>query len=424
MERNLSAKKTIFLPYLVCFSAALFFAYELMQLHMMNALSFFIMKDLDMTATNFGNLCSTYLLADVIFLLPAGIILDRFSVRKVILSGLAFCLLGTLGLAFAQNFPQASIAHFLSGIGNAFSLLSCIMLVSKWFALEKQAFIIGLIVTIGMLGGVLAQVPFSLLAQSLTWRTTLWIDFMLGSVIFGLIYLFVQDQPEGGSKTEKKLPPPFWQGIFKSFNKQNIHCGLYTSLMNMPLMVLGAVFGTLFLTEVHQLSLSSSSFVASMICMGTIIGSPLYGYLSDKMIPRKSWMYLGAFLSLSIMMTITMIPPTSTFILATLFFLLGLFSSAQILSYPIITETSPKELTGTSMGIAAVIIMGLPMLIAPLMGLLLDNGASSSLEGSTRTYDKNAFIYAFSLLSIGFILAFLSTYFIREKKDLLYGNLA
>src|SRR5665647_2746589 len=51
-------------------------------------------EHLNLNGTSFGNLCATYLLADVIFLLPAGIILDRFSVKKVILAALSCCVLG------------------------------------------------------------------------------------------------------------------------------------------------------------------------------------------------------------------------------------------------------------------------------------------------------------------------------------------
>ena len=85
--------KQSILPWIVCFSASLFFAYELLQLHVMNAIAPMLMRDLALNATQFGGLSATYLLADVIFLLPAGIILDRFSVRKVILVALFLCVI-------------------------------------------------------------------------------------------------------------------------------------------------------------------------------------------------------------------------------------------------------------------------------------------------------------------------------------------
>ena len=58
--------------WLVCLVAAYFFSYELVQLHMLNAISPMLMKDLNLSTTDFSALCSTYLLADVIFLIQIG----------------------------------------------------------------------------------------------------------------------------------------------------------------------------------------------------------------------------------------------------------------------------------------------------------------------------------------------------------------
>jgi MFS family permease len=408
-------------PYLICFSAALFFAYELIQMHMMNAISPFLIKDLGLNGTSFGNLCATYLLADVIFLLPAGIILDRFSTRKVILFAMVLCILGTIGFSFSQNLLTASISHFLSGIGNAFCFLPCLMLVSRWFPSHKQAFIVGMVVTIGMLGGVVAQSPFSLLAQTFSWRAALWIDASFGIFVLGLVYMFVQDSPkEVEKRRDHRVDISFWAGIKEAvFNLQNIYAGIYTSLTNLPLMVLGAVWGSLFLTQIHGISLSHASFIVSMICMGTIVGSPLYGFLSDSTSLRRPWMLLGALFSFIVMLAILLLPHPTESILTLLFFLLGLFSSSQILGYPVITENNPPYLTGTSMGVAAVIIMGLPMLAQPISGMLLDAGWDGKTIGGTPLYTISSYLSAFSIFPIGFAISFIAAFFIREKTPVL-----
>ncbi len=401
------------LPYLVCFSASLFFAYELVQFHMMNAISPYLMKDLNMGATSFGQLCATYLLADVIFLLPAGIILDRFSTRKVILTALLCCIVGTFGFSFAHNFKEAALCHFLSGIGNAFCFLSCMMLIARWFSKEKQALIIGLVITMGMLGAVFAQYPVTIIAEAFSWRSALIADAGIGLGIFALIYLFVHDGPKLDSKD---FSLPFWEGVKRSvLNLQNILCGLYTCFMNMPLMVLSAVWGSLFLSQVHGVPLAKASFISGMIGVGTIIGSPLYGYLASKTQNKKSWMTFGAVTSIFFMILIMFLPHPSEMLLTSLFFLLGLATSSQVLGYPLITENSPKELTGTSMGIAAVIIMGLPMLFQPLSGYLLDLNWQGTMQNSAPLYSHINYIIAFALFPIGFAASFLTTYFIKES---------
>lgn len=409
-----SWKRTI-LPWVVCFSASLFFAYELLQLHVMNAISPMLIRDLNLSATDFGFLSSTYLIADVIFLLPAGMLLDRFSVRKVILSALFFCLIGTAGFAKATSLNFAAGCHFLSGIGNAFCFLSCIMLISRWFPKERQAFIVGLMITIGMLGGVVAQLPFSLLAQTLTWRAALMIDAAIGVVLFAIIFAFVKDAPTKVIKKKEK-GIPFLVGLKRSIlNIHNISCGFYTCLMNLPLMIISAVWGTLFLTQVHHIPLTNASFIISMICMGTIVGSPIYGWISDRLQRRKALMFFGGLSSTIIFMLILLLPYPSEGMFTLLFFALGFLTSSQTLGYPLITENNPKELTGTSMGVAAVIIMGFPALIQPLSGKLLDLSWDGTMVSGAPLYSASDFRLAFLIFPIGFLAALFALARIRER---------
>ncbi len=385
--------------YVICFVAALFFAYELVQFHMMNAISSVLMRDLHMTATEFGQLCATYLLADVIFLLPAGMLLDRFSIRKVILVALTLCIGGTIGFSFAMTGTQASLCHFLSGIGNAFCVLPCMMLVARLFPQEKHATMMGLVVTIGMMGAFLAQYPVSLLAHLFTWRAALLLDGAAGLVLLGAIYALIPDTER------RKTDLVVWPCI----NRQNLLCGLYTSLMNMPLMVLGAVWGCLFLTQVHGMAWHTAAFTVSLISMGTIVGSPLVGLFQQ----RRQVMAIGALLAFVIMVLIMWLPKAP---FALLFFLLGLVTSTQILGYPLITDHSPQALTGTSMGVAAVVIMGLPMLVQPLSGFLLDLNWAHTMQDGAPLYTHANFITAFSLFPLGFVIALLSLPFIMERK--------
>src|SRR5689334_404568 len=80
--RNLDNTDTSKLAWLVCFVGSLFFFYEFIQMNMFNAINTHLMHDFNLDAAELGSLSATYFLANVAFLLPAGIILDRFSTRK------------------------------------------------------------------------------------------------------------------------------------------------------------------------------------------------------------------------------------------------------------------------------------------------------------------------------------------------------
>ena len=231
-----------------------------------------------------------------------------------------------------------------------------------------------------------------------------------------LLSLPFKDAPKPVEKVEA-VQIPFWEGFKKAvFNIHNISCGFYTCMMNLPLMIISAVWGTLFLTQVHQIPITNASLIVSMICMGTIVGSPLFGWLSDKLEKRRSLMAFGGISSLILFMVILWMKHPSEGMLTTLFFLLGFLTSTQALGYPAITEHSPKELTGTSMGIAALIIMGVPALIQPLSGRLLDMGWDGTMVDGAPLYSAANFQTAFLIFPIGFAAALLTLTKIKGRK--------
>jgi MFS family permease len=97
----------------------------------------------------------------------------------------------------------------------------------------------------------------------------------------------------------------------------------------------------------------------------------------------------------------------------TLFFLLGFFSASQVLGYPMITDHAPKHLKGTSMGVAALIIMGLAFVGQPLTGFLMDTA------GSGEGYN---FHYALLLFPLGFLISLGAAFSLKEPSYHLASN--
>lgn len=402
--------------FFICFIAALFFSYELVQLHMLNALSPHIMKDLSLNATELSVLSSAYLLADVLFLIPAGLIIDKLSLRKVLLGALGFCILGTIGFAFSTNLTQASIAHFFSGIGNAFCFLSCMILANSWFK-DKSTFVMSFMVTIGLLGAVVAQVPFSLLAEKFSWRNALIIDAVIGFVIWILNYTFVYDPNE----KEKKAKAGGWDFKNLAFQlkagcqvKETWLCGFYTGLMNLPLMIISAMVGNLFLIQVHGFTETKASFAISMISLGTIIGSSFFGWVSEKIGSKKKLMVFGAIFSCLMFVSLLFFKTVSTSFISTIFFLIGFLSATQVLGYPMIADAAPQEAKGTAMGVSALIIMGIAFVLQPVTGLLLD----MNHHGASGIYTHQDFVRAFMLFPLAFFISIILALRLKEKSKI------
>lgn len=402
--------------WIVCFSAAFFFFYEFIQMNMFNAISTNLMQTFHITGDKLGVLSSTYFYADVLFLFPAGILLDRVSTRKLILTALGVCVVSTYLFATAQTFWFAAFCHFFSGVGAAFCFLSCMMLASRWFPPKQLALATGLIVTFAMAGGAIAQTPFEILTQHVGWRSAVLINGMIGTAIFVLIWMFVADKPSipelDYSKelvvTEK---PSFWASIRLALaNPQNWYCGLYTSLLNLPLMVLGALWGSLFLQQMHSFSATQATTISSMLFIGTIVGSPAFGAMSDRMGRRRFPMLFGAVASLICIGLLLYIQQLNFIDAIILFYFIGFFTSSQIVSYPVISENNRKAITGTSLGLASVLIMGGAGVSQQIFGYLIDLKWNHVVKNGIPIYSHANFDLALKIfpltILIGLILAF------------------
>ena len=174
--------------WVVCMVASLFFFYEFIQMNMFNAISESLMQAFAINATGLSRMSAFYFVANVIFLFPAGALLDRFSSRAVILTSLLVCIVGTGLFATAYSYNAATFYRFLTGIGSAFCFLSVIRLATRWFHPKQLAFVIGMVVTVAMLGGVVAQKPLSLLVAALGWRNAIFVDAGIGFFILLAIF--------------------------------------------------------------------------------------------------------------------------------------------------------------------------------------------------------------------------------------------
>lgn len=397
--------------WLICLSAGLFFFYEFFQLNLFDVINQYLRNDFQIDASQLSWMSSSYVWANTLFLLPAGVILDRFSVRRVILTAMFICIAGTIGFGLTHSFFWAFTFHFLTGIGNAFCFLSCVVLAARWFPPRRQALVIGCIVTLAFFGGMMAHTPMAYLNEQFGWRQAMMIDGGLGAILLLWLFYIIQDRPSierfQSALPAEPLLPAFVQALK---NRQNWLCGLYTSCLNLPIMVFGALWGASYLQTVHHLSAISSSNVVSCLFIGSMIGCPLVGWVSDSMGRRKAPMFIGGTLTLLAFMPLFIVTSLSSFSLSLIFFAIGFVSSAQVISYPCIAESNRATSTGAATGIASVIIMGVGGVGQVVFGQLMQVHAGLA----SQNYNAFDFQFALWMFPVATVVALLGLIATRE----------
>lgn len=406
--------------WIVCFTAALFFFYEFIQMNMFNVLSGDLLNAFNISAEQLGVLSAYCFYATIVFLLPAGQMLDRYSTKKIILIALGICVLGTAGLSMTSSLAWAHLFRFMAGIGSAFCFLSSVRLASRWFHPRRLALVVGLIVTMAMTGGMVAQTPLSLLNQYLGWRHTILSVAGLGAFILFLVLLFVQDYPKEAKNQHQEQKASikemgYWSSMFRAYlNLQNWLGGLYTSLLNLPIVILGSLWGGLYLQQVYHFSASLSASITSTLFLGAIIGCPIAGWLSDKIGLRRMPMIVGALLSLATILILLYLPHLTATELMLGFFTLGFVTSAQVISYPTIAESNSPALTAMSVSIISISTQIGFAVFQPAFGKILDQFWNGVKVNGVPVYSAESYHAAMIILPISFVIALIAAIFMKE----------
>lgn len=395
--------------------ASLFFFYQFLQISMFNSLNEFIQADLHLSLSQLGYLSSSYFFASLLSLIPAGIVLDHYSTRNTITYAIGGSAILLFILAQTDSLLVACVVRFLSGICGAFCFLSPVRLASRWFSSSELAFVVGIIVAVGLFGGVVAQSPILHLIYLFNWRITLWIIASVGLFLALLVRLFVIDYPKGISPSSTVK---HFSNYFESFTRvistwRNWLVGLYISLMNIPILVLGAMWGDRYITSAYHVNGFVAAEACSMLFWGMIIGSPIIGRLSDKFHSRTEIMLLTACgLTLLYGLLLTTFTHNIVFI-CMLLFLIGAFSSGQILGYPYIAEINPSKYTATAEGLASMIMIS-GGLLQSLFGWLVE--FASNVNVMTNTLNASTYRYAILILPVTSAIALLTTLFLKRTE--------
>lgn len=396
--------KSLLSPWVICFTASFLFFYSFIQGTMFASIADNIMHDFHIQADGMTYLSSSYYVSNVIFLFVAGILLDRFSTKKMILLAMLFCVISTFIFAYADSFYLALFCRFVTGIGSAFCFIGPIRIASRWFPPKRMALVTGAIVTMAMTGGMLAQYPLTKLVALVGWREALLVVAWLGVGMFIVMIFCIKDKPGSMTlQTEKKIS--VLSAARQAYlNPQTLFAAAYASVMNMAVAVFGAMMGSLYLMQRLGVGKEDAAMVNSMLFLGAIVGGPVIGWCSDKMGLRILPMKLGAVLSLLVFLLVLYVP-VSLGAMAVLFFLLGFFTAAQVISYALVAESNSPVMTATAVSTVSILTQGGYIVYQNLFSmLLLWNGGMQMTDG-VPIYSLGDYQTAAIIFPLGLILA-------------------
>lgn len=392
--------------------AILYFFFTIIQLSMFNTLSPHLLRDFSLSSTGLGWLSSIYLYTLVVVLLPTGVLVDRYLTRRPALISLLLAATGCLIFAYHPGLTTAAIYRVTGGIGNGFAFV-CAMRVSNYWFPNKKALASSLAVSLGLLGGMVTGAPLAHFIESTTWQFAMMANAFTGITLFVLLALFLKNHPSEHTEGET-ISFNDVKGVVK--NTQNLLCGLYTGCLNTALFVLAALWGNLYLTQRFGLSTLDAATVTSMIFLGTIIGSPLCGTLSDRLGKRKLPMVIGGIASIASFCLIIFAGNLSFYSLIALFLVLGFTTSTQVISYPTIAESNPIRLISTATSLAAMLIDLVAGILQVMLGWILTWHWDGRMHNSVPIYTAHNWHMALYVVLFVFCFGLACVLRVRETQ--------
>src|SRR5439155_1703279 len=122
-----------------------------------------LMHDFNTTAAIVGLLSATYFYAYAGLMIPAGLCIDAFGVRRVVSAGGLVMGFGTVAMGLAATPWALFAARFAVGLGAATTFIGALKVAATWFPPGRFGFLSAVTATVGFMGALASTAPLALL---------------------------------------------------------------------------------------------------------------------------------------------------------------------------------------------------------------------------------------------------------------------
>ena len=334
-----------------------------------------IMKDFAITAFSASILNSVYYYMYVGFQIPAGFIMDHQGPRRLLFVGSFICCAGCILFSLTSSYALAIFIRIIMGGAASFAFLGVLYLIREWFSAEKQALLVAITENISMVASIRAVFLLGIILHRFDWRVCMQIYGLYFLVMAIGCGLFIKNDNPEKIKTKHLSRPTlsFSSSLMTVFRDKTAWLnGIYAGLMYTVVTVFVALWAIPFLMIHLGLTSIDASKVSLCLLIGTLIGCPVFGWLSQKFQVRRAFLMGSGFSSAVLLGFILYWPHVSILSECVALFLLGISSCGYVLPFLISDDISPDGIKNTYTGFTNACCMITAPILQPLIGALLD----------------------------------------------------
>lgn len=407
-----------FTAYIVFLLSASFYLYEFVLQVAPSVMAESMMKTFEVSAAGFGIISACYFYAYAPMQLPAGLLFDRYGPRRLMTFALLLCAIGSIFFAATDSIYAAALGRFLIGIASAFSFIGVLVLISRWFPPQQFALLAGVAQSMSSVGAIFGEMPLASLIHHVGWRNASYILALIGLALAALVWVVIRDYPHQTMQTTpKRQLKDEWKRLLSIWKHSYTWViGAYAFSVWTPIAVFAALWGVPYLQQKFQISVFEASGLCTMIWVGIGVGSPLLGWLSDRLESRRFALITSSVLGLAATLILLYAPDLSVSSMYLILFVFGLGAGGQSVSFAVVTDNNPPELVGTASGFNNLSVLLGGAIFQPVVGIILKHTSDGVMVNDLPIYTVANYNTALIILPICYLISLIiSTIFLKES---------
>lgn len=359
-----------------------------------------------------GLIASFYFFAYTGMQIPAGILVDKFGKKVVLIPGFCLFIIATLLIGNATSLSMIYAGSLLAGMGCGSYYGSAYSLSSENIPLERRGLATAIINSGSALGMAIGLIASSLLVKSMgmDWQIMLFIITGL-LVVMTLVFFMVI---KGGSYTASLAASP--AAKTSTVVEENEEAsGLFSlRMISAYVMYFATCYGYYmivtwlpsFLQQERGFEGVAIGFSAALVAFASVPGALFFSRMSDRFRAKKVQLIIFLQICAAVTLVCTVISPDSTTLLISLI-LYGLLGKLAVdpIMISFVADNAPKKGYGTSFGVFNFFGMS-SSVIAPFLTGVISDSTGSKVMG---------FYISAAILLIGTVIFFTVNVLMKQK---------
>ncbi|BCZ56415.1 MFS transporter [Serratia sp. Lou2A] len=331
-----------------------------------------------------GLIASFYFFAYTGMQIPAGILVDKFGKKVVLIPGFCLFIIATLLIGNATSLTMVYAGSLLAGMGCGSYYGSAYSLSSENIPLERRGLATAVINSGSALGMAIGLIASSLLVKSfnMNWQIMLFIITGL-LVVMTLVFAVVikGSQPQAPVAVSQTVAPT---AIAPEEDGQA--SGLFSlRMISAYAMYFATCYGYYmivtwlpsFLQQERGFEGVAIGFSSALVAFASVPGALFFSRMSDRFRNKKVQLIIFLELCAAVMLVCTVISPDSTMLLISLI-LYGLLGKLAVdpIMISFVADNAPKKGYGTSFGVFNFFGMSSSVIAPFLTGVISDSTGS------------------------------------------------